>query len=65
MRAWRVLGAHAAWHDWPPRPRIVLHNPMSYVIPAPNPVKEMGFTWREPPFFFMKPADAVVKVLVR
>lgn len=22
--------------------------------------KEMGFTWREPPFFFMKPADAIV-----
>jgi fumarylpyruvate hydrolase len=24
--------------------------------------KEMGFTGREPPFFFMKPADAVVEV---
>src|SRR5690349_4917663 len=24
--------------------------------------KEMGFTGREPPFFFMKPADAVVPV---
>src|ERR1700741_702602 len=24
--------------------------------------KEMGFTGREPPFFFMKPADAVVVV---
>jgi fumarylpyruvate hydrolase len=23
---------------------------------------EMGFTGREPPFFFMKPADAVVPV---
>ena len=22
--------------------------------------KEMGFTGREPPFFFMKPADAIV-----
>ncbi|MBC7706382.1 MAG: FAA hydrolase family protein, partial [Rhodoferax sp.] len=24
--------------------------------------KEMGFTGREPPFFFMKPADAVLVV---
>ena len=24
--------------------------------------KEMGFTGREPPFFFMKPADALVVV---
>lgn len=24
--------------------------------------KEMGFTGREPPFFFLKPADAVVPV---
>ena len=24
--------------------------------------KEMGFTGREPPFFFMKPADAIVYV---
>ena len=24
--------------------------------------KEMGFTGREPPFFFLKPADAVVVV---
>ena len=24
--------------------------------------KEMGFTGREPPFFFMKPADAVLPV---
>ena len=24
--------------------------------------KEMGFTGREPPFFFMKPADAIVVV---
>ena len=24
--------------------------------------QEMGFTGREPPFFFMKPADAVVPV---
>ena len=25
--------------------------------------QEMGFTGREPPFFFMKPADAVVPVV--
>ena len=24
--------------------------------------KEMGFTGREPPFFFLKPADAIVHV---
>jgi fumarylpyruvate hydrolase len=27
--------------------------------------KEMGFTGREPPFFFLKPADAVVAVARR
>jgi fumarylpyruvate hydrolase len=26
--------------------------------------QEMGFSWREPPFFFMKPADALVPVPV-